>query len=297
MRACSKPMRDAVDAQVGSLEWPKQQDPNQNAPMLSAAACARLRGVHTMTLRSMRCMRAMLPGVFPRLQSLRLLLEDDAVIESDAAYKGIASAAPWLTHLNLPLPASATMLPQQMASLLAACSKLEDLELHAQDELAPAHIDRVSLLVGVDALAAGTQLLSLRLPMCTSLTNLAPLGALVNLQCLNIGDCYQVSDLGLLEALVNLQTLDISGLFNVSDLTPLVAMVNLTRLNVNVEQVSDLAFLRAMGNLQRLSMCTREAGTQVSDLAPLGALVFTRRCRPSAWLCSRRCLIWRPSQP
>jgi hypothetical protein len=78
MRACCKPMRDAVDAQVGSLECPKQQAPmNKDSPVLSAAACARLCGVRTMTLRSMHAMRAMLlqAGAFPRLQSLRLLLE------------------------------------------------------------------------------------------------------------------------------------------------------------------------------------------------------------------------------
>jgi hypothetical protein len=75
MRAC-KPMRDAVDALVGSLDAPEQAF-GKEAPVLSAAACARLCGVRTVTLRSMRSMRAMLlqPGAFPRLQSLRLLLE------------------------------------------------------------------------------------------------------------------------------------------------------------------------------------------------------------------------------
>ncbi|KAG1664005.1 hypothetical protein FOA52_010521 [Chlamydomonas sp. UWO 241] len=71
-----------------------------------------------MHTRSMRAMRAMLlqPGAFPRLQSLRLLLEGNAAdIESDADFQAIASAAPWLTRLSCALPASATALPQQMA--------------------------------------------------------------------------------------------------------------------------------------------------------------------------------------
>jgi hypothetical protein len=70
-------MRDAVDALVGSLDAPEQAS-GREAPVLSAAACARLCSVRTVTLRSMRSMRAMLllqPGAFPRLQSLRLLLE------------------------------------------------------------------------------------------------------------------------------------------------------------------------------------------------------------------------------
>ncbi|KAG1664002.1 hypothetical protein FOA52_010518 [Chlamydomonas sp. UWO 241] len=161
-----KPMRDAVDAQVGSLECPKQQAPNMDAPVLSASSCARLCGVRTMTLRSMSAMRAMLqqPGAFPRLQSLRLHRKDAAMINSDADYQAIASATPWLTHLSCALPGSATALPQQMASLLAACSKLEDLALHAHNKLSLASTARVSLLEGVDALAAITSLLSLKLP-------------------------------------------------------------------------------------------------------------------------------------
>jgi hypothetical protein len=79
LRACCTPLRDAVDAQVGTL---LEQGPNggaagDTAHVLSGAACARLCGVSTMTLRSMACVRAMLvasPGAFPRLQSVRLLL-------------------------------------------------------------------------------------------------------------------------------------------------------------------------------------------------------------------------------
>ncbi|KAG1663108.1 hypothetical protein FOA52_010511 [Chlamydomonas sp. UWO 241] len=37
-----------------------------------------------------------------------------------ADYQAIASAAPWLTRLSMRSPASATALPQQMATLLSA---------------------------------------------------------------------------------------------------------------------------------------------------------------------------------
>jgi hypothetical protein len=71
-------MRDAVDALVASLDAPEQAS-GKEAPVLSAAACARLCSVRTVTLRSMRSICAMLlqpgAGAFPRLQSLRLLLE------------------------------------------------------------------------------------------------------------------------------------------------------------------------------------------------------------------------------
>jgi hypothetical protein len=72
LRACCSPLRDAIDAQVGALD---QATSTADAHVLSAAACARLCGVNKITLRSMACVHAMLvPGAFPRLQSVRLLL-------------------------------------------------------------------------------------------------------------------------------------------------------------------------------------------------------------------------------
>jgi hypothetical protein len=80
MRTCCTPMRDAVDALVGSLDAPEEAF-GKEAPVLSATACARLCSVHTVTLRSMRSLRAMLlppaADTFPRLKSLRLLLEEE----------------------------------------------------------------------------------------------------------------------------------------------------------------------------------------------------------------------------
>jgi hypothetical protein len=79
-----------------------------------------------------------------------------------------------------------------MAGVLSACSKLEDLELFyggsgTEDEL------ELASIVDIAALAAGTSLLSLQLPWCPFLTNLAPLGALVNLQSLDIRECRALS--------------------------------------------------------------------------------------------------------
>jgi hypothetical protein len=113
-----------------------------------------------------------------------------APIEDAADYDAVASTSPFLTELSLKLPASATALPQQMAALLSACSKLEDLTLHAYDKAT-----WLSSLVDVDALARGTRLLHLRLPNCSSLTDLAPLRPLVNLKSLSIRGCTNVSDL------------------------------------------------------------------------------------------------------
>jgi hypothetical protein len=106
-----------------------------------------------------------------------LRLQDAGVIEDVADYQAIASTAPWLTHLSVELPASATALPQQMS----ACSRLENLVLRADKQL----------------------------------SYMAPLTVMVNLQSLDISTCYGVSDLAPLSALVNLQRLKMSGRMSV----------------------------------------------------------------------------------
>ncbi|KAG1667413.1 hypothetical protein FOA52_004830 [Chlamydomonas sp. UWO 241] len=72
LRQCCLAMRDALDAQTGSVEG------RGESPVLCPATCARLHDVHTLTLGSMACLRRMLlvaaGGFFPRLQSLRLHL-------------------------------------------------------------------------------------------------------------------------------------------------------------------------------------------------------------------------------
>jgi hypothetical protein len=75
LRVCCTAIRDAVDAQAACVEGQAE------STVLSSDTCARLHGVHTLTLRSMACLRRMLlvhdalhGDVFPRLQSLRLHL-------------------------------------------------------------------------------------------------------------------------------------------------------------------------------------------------------------------------------
>jgi hypothetical protein len=216
-----------------------------------------------------------------------------AAMGSPTDYEVIASTAPWLTHLSLELPASATALPQEMAGLLAACSKLEDLAMRAFHEADPGGGQSLSSIVSMDALAVGTQLLSLKLPRCSSrLTSLAALGALVNLQSLDMSWCSLVSDLAPLAAMENLQSLDMSWCSLVSDLAPLGGMVNLQRLVMSwCSSVSDLAPLTALLNLESLN--ARNCRT-VSDLAPLAAMVKLQSL--DMWSCTP-CPIWRPSQP
>jgi hypothetical protein len=120
-----------------------------------------------------------------------------AAIESPADYAAITSTAPFLKQLSLRLPAGVTALPQEMAGMLSGCSKLEDLAMRSSKKYAS--------LVDITALAAGTQLLSLQLPCCFHLTNVAPLASLVNLQSLDISGCRSVSDLAPLTAMVNLK--------------------------------------------------------------------------------------------
>jgi hypothetical protein len=162
------------------------------------------------------------------------------VIESPADYEAITRTAPFLTELSLKLPGSTTALPQQMDSLLSAASKLEDLTLNAYEEVMGGSSGRFELressLVDVDAfLAAGTQLLHLRLPHLRRLRSLTPLRALVNLQSLDISvtisEFSSVSDLAPLAALLNLQSLDIGFCSSVSDLVPLAPLVNLQSLD------------------------------------------------------------------
>jgi hypothetical protein len=120
-----------------------------------------------------------------------------------------------------------------MAGVLSACSKLEDLALQAYDDSRPEGGQRVSNIVDIDVLASGTQLLSLDMSHCRSVSDLAPLGAMVNLHDLSIGYCRAVSDLAPLTALVNLKSLDVRGC-SVSDLAPIEAMTNLQDLQSDV---------------------------------------------------------------
>ncbi|KAG1664236.1 hypothetical protein FOA52_003489 [Chlamydomonas sp. UWO 241] len=260
----------AVDAQAGSLE----EGQGDTFSLLSSDTCARLCGVHTPTLRSMACLRDML-GVqlqprasFPRLQSLRLHL-GSAAIDSPSGYEAIASASPWLTHLSLELPVTTTALPQEMAALLAACSKLDDLGIGVYElESIPVGSEGWSPYLSIVDIS---QLRSLLLIKSARLSNLVPLAALVNLQSLDISELRAVSDLAPLGALVNLQSLDIGGCWHVSDLAPLRAMAKLRSLGMNeCSSVSGLAPLTALMKLQSLSLAMCET---VSDLAPLTALV------------------------
>ncbi|KAG1681165.1 hypothetical protein FOA52_015608 [Chlamydomonas sp. UWO 241] len=78
---------------------------------------------------------------------------------------------------------------------------MKDLTIH------PPGFNLVDKDVDVDALAASTQLVHLRLPKYFSLRSLAPLRGLVNLQSLYISGCYKVSDLASHGALLSLLTL------------------------------------------------------------------------------------------
>jgi hypothetical protein len=150
--------------------------------------------------------------------------QDDGVIESDADYRAIASAALFLTLLSLRLPASATVLPQQMAGLLSACSKLEEAAAKSEADLV--------------------------------LTNLAPLAALGNMQILDIRGCISVSVLAPLKAMSNLKSPNMSGCFKVSGPAPLGALVKLQSLIMShCSRVSDLAPLTVLVKLQSLNIC------------------------------------------
>jgi hypothetical protein len=189
-------------------------------------------------------------------------------IERPADYEAIASASPFLTHLSLELPTSATALPQEMAWVLSACSKLAHLAIRAYDETGGGHC--LSNIVGIGALASGTQLMSLKLPGCVRLRSLAPLATMANLTSLYIGICCAVSDLAPLRSMVKLQILDMSYCISVSDLAPLAAMANLQSLNMsNCSSVSDLTPLTALVNLRSLDV---RGCSSVSDLAPLEAM-------------------------
>jgi hypothetical protein len=131
------------------------------------------------------------------------------------------SPAPLLPHAPQPVSSSQRHLSATANGWDSACTKLEDLAIHVYDEFGPGPC-------GFDS--TGTQLLSLSLPQCFRLTNLAPLAALVNLQSLSISWFRSVSDLTPLTALVKLQTLDVRGCRYVSTLAPLEGMVNLKNL-------------------------------------------------------------------
>lgn len=64
-----------------------------------------------------------------RATSMRALFMQGDDIKKPADYEAISSTAPWLTQLSQKLPHSAKAL-EQMAALLAACTKLEDVTLH-----------------------------------------------------------------------------------------------------------------------------------------------------------------------
>ncbi|KAG1674575.1 hypothetical protein FOA52_001824 [Chlamydomonas sp. UWO 241] len=262
LRQCCATIQAAVDAQAGRVE-----EGEADSSVLSLATRARLHGVHTVTLRSLACLNDMLlaqpaGAVFPRLQSLRL---DLGAIQRRADYETIAIVSPWLTHLSLELPASVTALPHHMAGVLSACSKLEDLAMSEPDDASGG-----TSIANIDALATGTQLLSLRLPWCPCVTSLAPLGGMVNLQSLTM-HCGAVSDLAPLSGMVNLKNLGLLGCSAVTNLAPLGSLVNLSSLNIGgCKAVYDLGPLTALVNLQTIDICGCSA---ITHLAPLAALV------------------------
>jgi hypothetical protein len=95
LRLCCTEMRDAVDAHVIGLDGPR------DATVLSQATCARLPIATALTLRSMACLRGMVPpqpgGGFPRLQSLRLLLDEVRMgCALDRAWRPCIACLAWL---------------------------------------------------------------------------------------------------------------------------------------------------------------------------------------------------------
>ncbi|KAG1672504.1 hypothetical protein FOA52_002813 [Chlamydomonas sp. UWO 241] len=279
LRLRCKTMRDAVDAQAGVVKQ-GQADSSPAVVVLCPATCARLDGETTLTLRSTAFLQRMLPvapagAVFPRLQSLRLHL-GAAAIESIAEYKVVASSSPWLTHLSLELPASATALPQLMAGVLSTCSKLKDLAILSQAliNLQSLNISYLDSVPDLGPLTAMVNLKSLDISYLDGVTDLATLIAMVDLQSLNISYLDAISDLARLTALVNLKRRTMRGCDALSDLAALTHMVNLQKLNIDgCNCGSHLTPLTALLNLQSLGVCDCPAA---SDLTPLHAMTNLR---------------------
>jgi hypothetical protein len=107
-----------VDSQAGCVV--QGQD---DAPVLSTDTVDRLDGVHTLSLRSMRCLRGMLvappqPGGFPRLQSLRLRLVGDGA----CAMRLHARLGVLMHHLGLGRPCGLAYYTATAAAEVTPCT-------------------------------------------------------------------------------------------------------------------------------------------------------------------------------
>jgi len=120
-----------------------------------------------------------------------------------------------------------------------------------------------------------TGLTTLCLKGCALLADLGPLRAVAGLTWLDLSVCESVSDLGPLRALTGLTFLDLTGCKRMSDLEPLRTLTGLTTLELpGCPLVADLGPLRTLTELTWLDLSWCKS---VSDLEPLGTLTGLTR--------------------
>ncbi len=215
--------------------------------------------------------------LFPQLRSLDL---------SGSELKGTTVAIELgklthLRHLNLSRSAPATNFSLIDLTPLAACTKLQYLNLAHHffiDDITPLstcteleHLDLSNTNIGnITALATCTKLQDLFLNECRTITTLAPLGMCTQLKHLELERATCLADLNPLAAMGKLQTLRITYAHNIKDLTPLGACTNLRHL--------DLDGCTEPDNIEPLQTCTKLQYLKISSCFNITNFTPLRRC-------------------
>jgi Leucine-rich repeat (LRR) protein len=122
----------------------------------------------------------------------------------------------------------------------------------------------------VSVLGSLTQLTSLNLSSCESLSDLSGLGSLTQLTSLNLSSCESLSDLSGLGSLPQLTSLNLSWCKSLSDVSALGSLTQLNSLDLCwCEALSDVSLL---GNLTQLTSLDLSWCKSLSDVSGLGSL-------------------------
>ena len=155
-------------------------------------------------------------------------------------------------------------------------------------------------LTDITPLAKLQNLTLLDLSDCESLTDIAPLAKLQKLTTLDLSDCDKLTDIAPLAKLQKLTTLDLSDCDKLTDIKSLAKLQNLTSLDLSYcNRLTDITPLTNLQNLTSLNLGGGDilfgGGTDLTDIAPLAALrkltvLNLRSCKkirdlqPLAWL-------------
>ena len=147
-------------------------------------------------------------------------------------------------------------------SVLAGLTQLQTLNLNWCGSLSD-----------VPVLAGLTRLQTLDLGVCQRLSDVSGLAGLTQLQTLDLGACYSLSDVSVLASLTQLQTLDLSGCSSLRDVSVLAGLTQLQTLDLReCSSLRDVSVLAGLTQLQTLDLSYCKSLSDVSGLTGLAQL-------------------------